>query len=151
MMFRLQFMTLMLFAVIIYSYGQEEVKNDSVQNIEMLESESRAIQAEIAKQKKEARKAEKEAKKVAKERKKLEKAEKKRESLRNQIADKKREISKRERTIQDLKEDMELDKIKGKLSPNDITKINGKIEKERLALIKDKEKLLKLEQKLRKS
>lgn len=82
----------------------------------------------------------------------MEKAEKKRESLRNQIADKKRGgISKRERKIQDLKEDMELDKIKGKLSPNDITKINGKIEKERLALIKEKEKLLKLEQKLRKS
>lgn len=150
MKFRLQVMTLLLIAVGTYSYGQEEAQSDSLQNLELLENESKAIQAEIEKQKKEAKKAEKEAKKEAKERKKLEKTEKKREALRNKIADKKKGISKRERKIQDLKEDMELDKIKGKLSPNDITKVNGKIEKERLAMIKDKEKLIKLEQKLRK-
>ena len=133
-----------------FSYAQEEVKNDSLLRIEQAE-QAKMLQAEIEKAEREAKKAEKEAKKAEKALKKKEKAAKKREDLKDKIVDKKKDIAKRERKINDLQEDMELDKIKGKLSPNDIDKIDRKIEKERLRTIKDKEKLRKLELQLKRS
>ena len=103
---------------------------------------------------KKVKRAEKEAKKVEKAEKvekKLEKAAKKREDLIDDIAGKKKNIAKDERKIIKLREDMELDKIKGKLSPNDITKINKKSDKLKLGVVKDQEKLRKLERKLQKN
>lgn len=109
--------------------------------------ESKKVQKKVKRAEKEAKKVEK-AEKVEK---KLEKAAKKREDLIDDIAGKKKNIAKDERKIIKLREDMELDKIKGKLSPNDITKINKKSDKLKLGVVKDQEKLRKLERKLQKN
>jgi septal ring factor EnvC (AmiA/AmiB activator) len=135
-----------------FSLAQEnEVKNDSMVKVKQAEMEVKAMQEKIDQAEKEAKKAQKDAKKAEKAQKKLEKEAKKLADLKDDVSDKKKEIAKGERKINKLQEDMEVDKIKGRLSPNDIDKINKKIEKERLYLVREKEKLRKLERELQKN
>lgn len=152
--FRLIFFTVLLITQ--SGFAQEtEQEMDSVAIVKSLEAEKIALAAQIAQAEKEAKAAEKAEKAAERAEKKadnaLKKAEKKEKRLKDlkvDIQDKKKDIAKRESNINDMTEDMARDKIKGKLSPNDIEKINGKIEKEKLRILKDKEKLKKLEKKI---
>lgn len=120
---RLFFACVFFLGAITFSIAQEsEVENDSIMKVQQAEKEVNEMQEKIDRAEKEARKAQKEARKAEKAQKRLEKEAKKLEDLKDDITDKKKEIAKGERKINKLQEDMDLDKIKGKLSPNDIYK-----------------------------
>ena len=134
------FLVVVLLSFTQFSFAQEsetqegERQVDSVTVAVSAEEEQLALAAKIKQAEQEAKaaekaekKAEKAEKKAEKEAKKAEKAAKKLEDLKDDIKDKKTDILKRERKITDMTDDMASDKIKGKLSPNDIEKINGKI------------------------
>ncbi|QWX84862.1 hypothetical protein H0I23_04255 [Cellulophaga sp. HaHaR_3_176] len=92
--------------------------------------------------------AEKARKKEEKAEKKAEKEEAKVNKLKDAIASKKKDIKKSERKISSYQEKLEVGKRKGKLSPEDELKIGSKISKEKLSILKDTDKLKKLERKL---
>mgnify|MGYP003636113837 FL=1 len=96
---------------------------------------------------KEAKRAEKVLKRAEKEKKKLEKAVRKHEDLKDEIEDKKKDIIKREKKIKKYEIKLAEGQRKGKLSPVAIDKLNNKIAKENISILKGKEKLRKLERK----
>jgi len=149
-------MNLLLFYAIVFFLGittttsvaqEGKVDNVSRMNVKQAEWESKEVQKKVKRAEKESRKIEK----AEKAEKKLEKAARKREDIIDDIGDKKKSIAKDERKILKLTEDMELDKIKGKPSPNDITKIYKKLDKLKLGVVTGQEKLRKLERKLQKN
>ncbi len=143
------FLTLAVFLAFIHLGNAQEIEqaSDSLlvvqQNVEKQKQE-----LEEAKQAQEAiDKAEKAQKKAEKAQKKAEKALKKQEKLSKAIASRKKAIGKSERKIQKSQSKLAKGKSKGKVSPVKEMEINQKINKLKLTIARDKEKLIKLQQK----
>ncbi len=108
--------------------------------IEAQLKEDKRIQKEIAKAEKERKKAEKAQKKAEKEAKKMER-------LAKDINKKRKSIDKGDSKIVKLQNQLTKGKSRGKLSPVDEMKLNQKIEKLKIDIAKEREKLAKLERK----
>ncbi|MGB5275136.1 MAG: hypothetical protein WBN39_13865 [Flavobacteriaceae bacterium] len=108
--------------------------------IEAQLKEDKRIQKEIAKAEKDRKKAEKAQKKAEKEAKKMER-------LANDINKKRKSIDKGDSKIVKLQNQLTKGKSRGKLSPVDEMKLNQKIEKLKMDVAKEREKLAKLERK----
>lgn len=122
-------------------FAQETAQvQDSIAAVSAKEKEAKTMQKKIDK-------AEKKTKKTEKAIKKAEKEAKKRKKLKKAIKSKENAIRKSERKMQKLKAKMEAGKSKGKLSPDDLIKLNKKIDKENASIIKGKQKLAKIERK----
>ncbi len=98
------------------------------------------VQQKVEKAQKEAEKAEKAQKKEAKEAKEAKR-------LKDDIRSTKRSIDRDGNRIDSLKEKLEKDGAKGKLSPKDIENLNGKIQRLEARIAKDEARLKKLEKK----
>lgn len=136
----------------VVTYAQEnETAKDSITNANTIAAEELiAVEAAVEKAKQEAKvakEAEKARKKEEKALKKAEKEEKKKEKLADAIVEKKSDISEDQLDIIKMESEMQRDKLKGKLSPNDITKINDRIRKRKERILKNQDKLRKLERK----
>lgn len=129
------------FFIMVVSYAQEtEVVKDTtivLSNVIKDEQASKSIEA-----------AEKQRKKEEKLLKKKEKEEAKRDKLKDAISSKKKDIKKSEKRIATYQEKIETGKRKGRLSPEEEIKLGDKISKEKLSILKDTDKLKKLERKL---
>ncbi len=119
----------------------------------LLKTEPTSVQSEISKaEKKEQKKVEKETKKKEKEAKKTEKAKKqaekeikRREQYEKIITKRKKNIAKWEREIAGIENKISKKKVKGKLLPIDEMEMNQKIHKLRLNILREKDKVSKLE------
>lgn len=130
------------------SFAQEvQVPQDSVAISAAAEVEKMVMEKQIEEAEKAAKKAEKKAKKAEKAQKKSEKAAKKANKLAGAIVSKKKDISKEEQKIIKTQEKLNLGKVKGKFSPDEVQKLNSKIDKMKLSVLKNKERLRKLERK----
>ncbi|TFG73633.1 MAG: hypothetical protein E4H26_09550 [Flavobacteriales bacterium] len=123
----------------VVSYSQEGVQSQG--------SKSIAQAALVEKQLKEDKRIQKEIAKAEKDRKRAEKEAKKSERLAKDIDNKRRSIDKGESKIAKLQNKLTKGKSKGKLSPVDEMTLNQKIEKLKIDIAKEREKLAKLERK----
>ena len=138
--------SLLIFAV--HTYAQEtEVVNDSLATVSQMAEKQKKELEERKRVEKEIEKAEKERKKAEKAQKKAEKEAKKRKRLAKAIGKKRKSIDKTERKIQKLQAKLSKGKSKGKLSPVDEMEMNQKIDKLKIEVVKEKNKLAKLERK----
>lgn len=130
------------------AFAQEQVTpKDSTAVLANAEQQRLAVIAKVEQAEKDVKAAEKATKKAEKAEKKAEKLEKQLKKLQDDIADTRKDIVKDERKIIKLEADMEQDKLKGKLSPNDILKTNKKVIELKEGILKSKSKLRKLERK----
>ncbi|MGS0527673.1 hypothetical protein ACU8V7_23290 [Zobellia nedashkovskayae] len=134
---------LLIFSVVLlgfttFSSAQDEevkeVRNDSISQVEIAQREAKELRKQIEVTEKEAKAAEKEAKAAEKEaeaiikaQKAADKATKKHEKLASQISSVEKGLKNDESKVAKIRDKMEVDKIKGKLSPNDIAKIEKKV------------------------
>lgn len=109
--------------------------------------EAKKVEKETKKAEKEAKKKEKQLKKAEKAKKQAEKEIKKRAKQDKIIANKRKSIAKKERDITNMENKLAKKKIKGKLTPIDEMEMNQKMDKIRLNILREKEKLSKLERK----
>lgn len=129
------------FFIMVVSYAQEtEVVKDTTIVLSNVIKDEQALKSIEA--------AEKQRKKEEKLLKKKEKEEAKRDKLKDAISSKKKDIKKCEKRIATYQEKIETGKRKGRLSPEEEIKLGDKISKEKLSILKDTDKLKKLERKL---
>lgn len=123
------------------SYAQEEKTVETI--VPQVTNEIRNAE-ELKKVEKKVDKAQKLADKVEKKNRKLEKYKEKAAKLEKAISVKEKAILKNEKKLVKLEEKRAKGKAKGKLSPADIAKINGKLSKASVSIERDKAKLKKL-------
>lgn len=113
--------------------AKEKAEKDATKEKEKAEKAVRDQQKEIEKERealtKELKASEKARKEAEKDRKKLEKERAQLTDARNKVADLKEDLLKNKEKLEDEKKDFEKDKKRGKLSPNDEIKRQGKIDK----------------------
>lgn len=137
-----------LLLITVSSYAQDTVvAKDSVTVATQVTEQNNAELEAQKKVEKELEKAEKERKKAEKAQKKAEKEAKKMERLAKAIGKKRKSIDKTERKIEKLQRKLSKGKSKGKLSPVDEMEMNQKIDKLKIEVVKEKNKLAKLERK----
>ncbi len=129
----------LLFLIFIFSAGHSQgTPTDTIQNsAEELKRELREVRKKVAEGEAEAKKARKEAA-----------AKKKKEKLKKEFNSKAKAIGKQEKKVEKLQKQLEKGQLKGTLAPVDIQKIETRIAKIQLDILKDQERLQKLKRKM---
>ncbi len=160
---RLYLVVVCILVFVLSSYGQEvnqklekvgdspslpvNAVKGSEESLLKIEETQDELKSETKKTEQAQKKSEKEQKRIEKDQKRIEKKAKKVEDLKKNIESEKKDITKSEDKIADYEEKLAIGIRKGKLAPNDISKLNDKIAKENILILKHKEKIRKFEQK----
>tara|TARA_R110000868_G_scaffold168916_1_gene403752 strand:+ start:15 stop:422 length:408 start_codon:yes stop_codon:yes gene_type:complete len=132
-----------LFVLLVFAFtciigkAQDDSNESTIENTVVQQNELEQVKRKVGKSEAKAKKEKKQAKDL-----------KNQEKIKKQVNSKSKAISKQEKQIEKLQNQLEKGKLKGTLSPVDIQKMDDKIIKIQMKVMKDQEKLKRLKRKM---